>query len=263
MLPPGAIVPPQSQIALQRAAGVPGRAVPGEQNTASGRQLPLWLQGQELQDLPGVQEGHIAQAFREIDLDGKGFIGVSELRYLLMLHGERPTDEELDEMVRMVDVEGMGKIDYDLFLGLFKPGNAVHAEMVSMAPEEVSFTETVKAKGPPRPRTKQQAKLYMRSAAAFANVEVRKQKQQERKQALPQPKKSAVEGQRARPDEKREPLPVNTAARKERDMAMRKGKGKGEQRQFGEQEGPASYLSPRPAASPARGPAMPDASQEA
>mmetsp|Transcript_138890 Transcript_138890/g.443461 ORF Transcript_138890/g.443461 Transcript_138890/m.443461 type:complete len:350 (-) Transcript_138890:75-1124(-) len=86
--------------------------------------------------LPGVEEFHIAQAFREIDHEGHGFVGVSELRYLLTVMGERPTDEELDEMIRMVDSEGNGKISYEDFMELFAPGHAVLLEMTGFAPEQ-------------------------------------------------------------------------------------------------------------------------------
>lgn len=89
-----------------------------------------------VEGLPGVDESHISQAFGEIDFDGNGFIGVSELRYLLTVAGERPTDDELDEMIRMVDVTGDGQIAYEDFKKLFSPGHPVLLEMVQMGPEE-------------------------------------------------------------------------------------------------------------------------------
>lgn len=91
--------------------------------------------GGRVEGLPGVKEDHIHEAFRQIDFDGNGFVGVSELRYLLTVQGERPTDEELDEMIRMIDTEGAGQISYEDFLQLFGPGHPVLLEMVACAPQ--------------------------------------------------------------------------------------------------------------------------------
>lgn len=56
-----------------------------------------------LQGLPGIYESDLKEAFDEIDFDRNGFIGVSELRYMLMLIGENPSDAEINEMLHMVD----------------------------------------------------------------------------------------------------------------------------------------------------------------
>lgn len=56
--------------------------------------------------LPGVGLDHLLEAFADVDLDKNGYIDVTELRHLLTVLGERPTDEELDEMIRLVDQEG-------------------------------------------------------------------------------------------------------------------------------------------------------------
>lgn len=61
-----------------------------------------------LQDLPGIFESDLKDAFNEIDFDQNGFIGASELRYMLMLIGENPSDKEINEMLHMVDC-GDGK----------------------------------------------------------------------------------------------------------------------------------------------------------
>merc|ERR1712072_947421 len=62
--------------------------------------------------------------------DKNGFLGIGELRYMLMLIGEHPTDEELDEMLHMVDCAGDGQVSFqDFFRGLFVDKSPVPAEM--------------------------------------------------------------------------------------------------------------------------------------
>lgn len=51
-------------------------------------------------DLSGLDQRTVAEAFRYLDLDDSGYIGVSELRHVLTVLAESPLDEELD-MVRM------------------------------------------------------------------------------------------------------------------------------------------------------------------
>ena len=58
------------------------------------------------------------QAFKMFDTDGDGFIDASELRHLLTNLGEKLSEVEVDEMIREVDMDGDGKVDYkgnDLF----------------------------------------------------------------------------------------------------------------------------------------------------
>eukprot|EP00931_Biecheleriopsis_adriatica_P065872 TRINITY_DN40329_c0_g1_i1.p1 TRINITY_DN40329_c0_g1~~TRINITY_DN40329_c0_g1_i1.p1 ORF type:complete len:505 (+),score=128.78 TRINITY_DN40329_c0_g1_i1:82-1515(+) len=85
--------------------------------------------------LPGVTEEVLEQAFREIDFDESGFLDVNELRYLLTVCGEEPTDAELDEMLAMLS-EGDGQVSYDDFRTLFGPNSAVLAQLCLEAPAE-------------------------------------------------------------------------------------------------------------------------------
>ena len=54
----------------------------------------------------------LEQAFRMFDKDGDGFIDAAELRHLLTNLGEKLTEAEVDEMIREVDIDGDGKVDY-------------------------------------------------------------------------------------------------------------------------------------------------------
>ena len=55
-----------------------------------------------------VSDDQIKEAFFTFDMNGNGYIGVSEIRFVLDALGEDVTDEEIDEMVRMLDVDGDG-----------------------------------------------------------------------------------------------------------------------------------------------------------
>ncbi len=48
--------------------------------------------------------------FRFLDLDKNMFVGAAELRHVLICMGELITDEEVDEMIRMVDTDGDGQV---------------------------------------------------------------------------------------------------------------------------------------------------------
>ena len=47
------------------------------------------------------------------DEDKEGYITLPKLRQIMINLGERMTDEELQEMIRMADVEKKGKIDFE------------------------------------------------------------------------------------------------------------------------------------------------------
>ncbi|KAI0217448.1 hypothetical protein LSAT2_030743 [Lamellibrachia satsuma] len=60
-------------------------------------------------------------AFRMFDKDGDGFIDPMELRHLLTNLGEKLTEEEVDDMIREVDIDGDGKVDYNEFVAMLNP----------------------------------------------------------------------------------------------------------------------------------------------
>ena len=57
----------------------------------------------------------IKQTFEEIDMDKNGFLNAKEIRTVIESIGEYATDEEIDEMIRMLDVEGRGQVNYEEF----------------------------------------------------------------------------------------------------------------------------------------------------
>lgn len=60
-------------------------------------------------------EKEIEGAFQFIDLDKNGFIGLSEIRHILICMGELITDEEVNEMMKMCDDDGDGQISLSEF----------------------------------------------------------------------------------------------------------------------------------------------------
>lgn len=57
----------------------------------------------------------IKEAFFTFDMNGNGFIGAAEIRFVLDALGEEVTDEEIDEMIRLLDNDGDGQCGYPEF----------------------------------------------------------------------------------------------------------------------------------------------------
>lgn len=60
-------------------------------------------------------DNEIKEAFLTFDLNGNGYIGAPEIRFVLEAMGEEVTDEEVDEMIRMLDVDGDGEVNFKEF----------------------------------------------------------------------------------------------------------------------------------------------------
>eukprot|EP01016_Furgasonia_blochmanni_P043622 TRINITY_DN5952_c0_g1_i2.p1 TRINITY_DN5952_c0_g1~~TRINITY_DN5952_c0_g1_i2.p1 ORF type:complete len:375 (+),score=73.67 TRINITY_DN5952_c0_g1_i2:797-1921(+) len=62
-----------------------------------------------------LNEVEIREAFSVLDVKKSGYITTEELAFFLDILGETPKDEELEEMIRMLDVEGSGRVRYNEF----------------------------------------------------------------------------------------------------------------------------------------------------
>lgn len=145
---------------------------------------------EEVPGLPGVTQRHIDEAFQEIDFDSNGFIGVSELRFLLCTMGERPNDEELDEMIRLLDSEGRGQVSRDEFSTLFALGCPVLSEMVSQAPpvEDPPAEEEEEKLSEAESDSSEKLRKLVKAIGGFMHASTAKHKKKERMKTLPQSK---------------------------------------------------------------------------
>merc|ERR1712097_177020 len=68
--------------------------------------------------LTDEQVQQIGQAFQLFDTDGSGTIETQELKIAMRALGFEPKQEEIDKMVRDVDDDGSGSVDYPEFLDM-------------------------------------------------------------------------------------------------------------------------------------------------
>jgi Ca2+-binding EF-hand superfamily protein len=64
----------------------------------------------------------IKEAFNAFDLDHNGFVGAAEIRHVLINIGEQVSDEEVDEMIRMIDKDGDGQVNLEEFYEMVTGG---------------------------------------------------------------------------------------------------------------------------------------------
>lgn len=91
-----------------------GGSVQGEiwEVSDSSRSYPI------LRDLPANVLQDLEDAFKIFDHNGDGKISKAELGTVLHMLGETMTDENLDQMIRDVDMDGDGEIDLQEFIKL-------------------------------------------------------------------------------------------------------------------------------------------------
>ena len=63
--------------------------------------------------MPTDDAEQMRQAFAMIDKDGSGKISADELRQVMRSIGEKFTDDDIDEIIREIDMDGDGEVDYE------------------------------------------------------------------------------------------------------------------------------------------------------
>ena len=74
----------------------------------------------EIENESGFKYAEIQDAFNTFDLDGNGYICAEEIRRVMDMIGEYVTDEEVDEMIRMLDRGGEGQVAFQEFYKMAK-----------------------------------------------------------------------------------------------------------------------------------------------
>lgn len=95
---------------------------------------------------PFFSDAEIRAAFQTLDVDGNGFISSTELRVVLDACGKAVTDEEIDQMMRVVDADGDGQLSFKEFGNMVKREimGLQSVEMGDMAAEESKPAEASK-----------------------------------------------------------------------------------------------------------------------
>jgi len=65
---------------------------------------------------PAATYEEIFEGFQVFDKDRTGYISVGEIKYVLTSLGEKLTEAEVDEIIKMVEVDKNGNIKYEDFI---------------------------------------------------------------------------------------------------------------------------------------------------
>ncbi|XP_071448736.1 calmodulin-like [Hetaerina americana] len=85
------------------------------------------------------EEKELRDAFRVFDKHNRGYISASDLRAVLQCLGEDLSEEEIEDMIKEVDVDGDGRIDfYEFVNALGEPGEDDEAEDEEEEKEEAT-----------------------------------------------------------------------------------------------------------------------------
>lgn len=96
----------------QKQLGQPATAYPGAKPAGDAPRDPSGK----------FTDEEIYEAFVAFDLDKNNFVGAAEIRHVLINIGETVTDEEVDEMIRMVDKDGDGQVGFEEFYEMVTNG---------------------------------------------------------------------------------------------------------------------------------------------
>ena len=69
-------------------------------------------------------------------MTGNGFVAAAEIRFVLDALGENVTDEEIDEMIRMIDADGDGQVNFSEFYNMAKGSSLAPLGVAHPPPKE-------------------------------------------------------------------------------------------------------------------------------
>merc|ERR1711998_539758 len=119
------------------------------------------------------QDHEILAAFKFIDLDHNNFIGAKEIRHILVCMGEMITDEEIDCMISMVDMDGDGQVSYTEFrtLVLHPDPGTVDMHKVVNKRRTTSSTKSGRLR-----RAKARSPIYLLTSARGSSLHVKQRR---------------------------------------------------------------------------------------
>jgi hypothetical protein len=84
-------------------------------------------------------------------MNGNGYIGVAEIRFVLDALGEDVTDEEIDEMIRMLDVDGDGQVNFKEFYKMASGQSLAPIGVALPPPRNMNIAQLLGAVNDPLP----------------------------------------------------------------------------------------------------------------
>lgn len=112
----------------------------------------------EIENESGFTYAEIQDAFNTFDLDGNGYICAEEIRRVMDMIGEYVTDEEVDEMIRMLDRGGEGQVAFQEF---FKMAKGESLAPVAMAhPPSLGMVSSKRMKHSDNSKITSEPKIY-------------------------------------------------------------------------------------------------------
>lgn len=92
-----------------------------------------------------IQEEKLRELFNSIDVDGSGAVDKDELRYMLCkCTGSLPTDEEVEIMMREIDSNNNGMVDFEEFAVIHARARAGDLPFAALATVMVEFDDLTK-----------------------------------------------------------------------------------------------------------------------
>ena len=71
-----------------------------------------------MEELTEQQKEEFKEVFSLFDKDGDGTVSTKELGTVMRTLGQNPTDAEIEQMIKEVDIDNNGEIDFEEFCGL-------------------------------------------------------------------------------------------------------------------------------------------------
>eukprot|EP00924_Labyrinthula_sp_SR-Ha-C_P006265 augustus_masked-scaffold_31-processed-gene-1.10-mRNA-1 protein AED:0.04 eAED:0.04 QI:0/-1/0/1/-1/1/1/0/413 len=149
MLPPRPSRPPPmlSSPVPQVEENVPTETLPekGETKMQDAKQsapgIPQMTPEAREKDLTHFKftDEEIKDAFRSFDLDGNGFIGAAELKHVLINVGDKVSDGDIDEMIKMCDKDGDGQVSFSEFYIMITDGKQPKSALLTKTGSNASL----------------------------------------------------------------------------------------------------------------------------